>query len=181
MGTVLSIAGAMMIRTRVIRARIIGACAGLLLGCGDQAGPLALTIGTGEAAFAPLADGQEVSLVRGSQGGHHAWVSLRASGMTSEYGLVEIRWEDLSGNRETLEGSPVRLRFAELEPEETDPAHVDPEVRELVGYPGVVAQPGCWLDRDVRLEVRLTDAMGAVAEDARIVVLRADDLDGCGP
>lgn len=46
--------------------------------CGN--GAAQLVIGQGEAAFAPLADGENVTAECGPQGGHHLWMSLGMSG-----------------------------------------------------------------------------------------------------
>lgn len=62
--------------------------AGLLLGCAggaveDSAGqhacdaPLRIELGTGETAYAPLVEGQEVVMVHGPQGGWHVDVAAR--------------------------------------------------------------------------------------------------------
>ncbi len=46
--------------------------------CGN--GAAQLVVGQGEAAFAPLADGENVVAECGPQGGHHLWMSLGMSG-----------------------------------------------------------------------------------------------------
>lgn len=63
----------------------------LLLGCppmeiGD-AGPPALVLGTGETAFVEVADGGELELIHGPQGGWHVIVAARLSGFDPD-GMV---------------------------------------------------------------------------------------------
>jgi len=58
----------------------------ILPGCGGgddgpDAGPPALTLGTGFEGFEPLADGADVWIIQGPQGGFHFIGSIRASGI----------------------------------------------------------------------------------------------------
>lgn len=61
-------------------------------GCGTGAEPpdmghsAAMTLGTADASgqFAPLVDGQDVTLVEGAQGGFHVWMKFRVAGMAPQ-------------------------------------------------------------------------------------------------
>lgn len=55
-----------------------------------------LVLGTGEARFAPLEDGQAVNLYAGIQGGHHIFGALRAFGITDP-SLVSLEFYVLDG------------------------------------------------------------------------------------
>lgn len=47
----------------------------------SDAGPLSLTLGTGQSTFVPIAEGETLLLARGCQGLQHVWTALRATGI----------------------------------------------------------------------------------------------------
>lgn len=117
-----------------------------------------LEIGTGTAIFDPLSEGVGVPLVRGAQGGWHIWIAVRASGLDTGVGRLTIR-KGLEGESAIEES--VGITF--------DPP--DPEGRRVfLGWPAVVAEPGCAVGERYRFEVELTTASGVRLEDEVVVV-----------
>jgi len=57
-----------------------------------------LELGKGQQAFAPLVEGEVVSLEPGPQGGHHVWLAMRSTGLRQMGSIVTIsgRLPDLS-------------------------------------------------------------------------------------
>jgi len=132
-----------------------------------------LELGTGEAEFAPLVDGQDVDLAAGAQGGHHLWLSMRAEGLAS--GRCELHvgvWseDDLEGRQDSWVS--VRVNPA------PDGA---PGSLEYIGWPGLIARPECFVERPVHFLVELTDERGVHAMDERVVVPHSADLGACVP
>lgn len=67
---------------RVLLVPLLAACDPGAQACEDAAAiPGVLDVGTGESAFEPIADGDEVQVSWGSQGGKHVYGSLRAEGL----------------------------------------------------------------------------------------------------
>lgn len=135
----------------------------LALGCGDATGvPAELVLGGGESRFLPLMDGDGEPLVAGSQGGHHLWLSLRASG---------------------LEPDDVRMELDVTPPAPAPPAHSDVQISltpsddpalplEFVGWPARVLMPECAVGEAVGFAVTLRDRRGRTASAA--ITLRAE-------
>lgn len=128
-----------------------------------DAGPVSIELGTGTASFRSIPfDGAELELIHGPQGGYHIDVAVRWSGLHPE-GL-RLRYETRRASDDE------RLALAEF-----------------LLHPGLVARDGAgWLrtgdrtvfdtmdprpfvDLDVRVLVRATDARGVIAEDMRAV------------
>lgn len=128
--------------------------------CGEASpGDGAVELGTGEWEFVPLADEAEVELVLGAQGGYHIWTSLRAEGLSPEDVMLEIETQPADDSLEPEQSRvPVDLESG------------DDGTLELVGWPAILSQPGCVVDRMLRLRVTLTDARGATAADERYVL-----------
>jgi len=145
-------------------ASILWLCAGLAAGCGGGAAPGEgwAELGTGEWEFVPIEDGQDVPLVAGSQGGHHVWASLRTEGLDPDRVMLEIETQPADGSMPP-EVSRVPVPF---EPMEAGGAR-------LLGWPAVLSEPGCVVDRMLRVTVTLTDEHGVRAGDERFVVPRA--------
>jgi hypothetical protein len=55
-----------------------------------SSGAPTVVIGQGEDAFAPLDEGEVVSIEAGPQGGHHVWLALRASGLRQQGSLLTV-------------------------------------------------------------------------------------------
>jgi hypothetical protein len=142
----------------------------LLAGCDDGARPDAdahaagwIEVGTGEWAFEPLEDGQDVPLVFGSQGGYHVWLSYRTGGLDPHNVQIEISTEILS--RPGSRTASVLTRSL---------AQVDgPEVYGQIGWPAVITEAGCAEGQLVEVAVTLRDRHDQVLEDARTVVPHA--------
>jgi hypothetical protein len=121
-------------------------------------------VGTGEWAFEPIEDEQEVELVAGSQGGYHIWVSMRAMGLDPEGVEMELRTQVVDAPEVPPSLSHLRL--------DLDPTG-EPDVYERLGWPARQPRPGCAVDRRVRISLRLTDETGRVASDERVVIPRS--------
>ena len=50
-----------------------------------------LVLGTGMTDYAPLAEGQELALERGPQGGHHVWIAVRMKNLRQSGSMTTIR------------------------------------------------------------------------------------------
>ncbi len=137
---------------------------GLAAGCSGGAAPGegVVELGTGEWEFVPLADAQEVELVFGAQGGYHVWTSFRAEGLSAEDVMLEIETQAADGST-APQTSRVPVDFDRT---------ADGSI-ELVGWPAILADPGCVVDRMLHVQVRLTDRRGATATDERYVVPHA--------
>lgn len=141
--------------------------------CADHAGientdePRA-ELGTGAVTFEELADGDEVPIVWGAQGGVHVWGSVRVEGIypgprgadTDETSprvdfLVEFASRPI--NFET--GGPRNFRI-----------RTDGTV-EIVGEPVVLVSPTTSVDREVTFSVRVADYCGSEVHDAREVTI----------
>ncbi len=109
-----------------------------------------LELGTGTARFEPLADGAEVPMVKGAQGGWHVWVSVRAEGLDSGLGSIEIEHQP-ADESEPAQVSRVGVTF--------DPP--DAEGRRVsLGWPAIFADPACSVGRLHRIRVTITTASG---------------------
>src|SRR2546430_1618590 len=80
--------------------------------CGKGAHPaVAVEIGTGAEGFVPLSSVDAVDIIDGPQGGHHIWVSLRATGFSVDDGAVADLWVQLPSETHTAGGLHVRPPF----------------------------------------------------------------------
>jgi len=139
----------------------------LAQGCtagGGASGPLAVELGTGEWEFVPLADGDDVSLAAGAQGGFHIWTSVRADVADPARVHLEITT--------TTDGSPFEPESSVVDVDMT-PATVD-GMHAFLGWPARLLHPGCARDHIVHVRARVTDRAGASGEDERDVVVRWD-------
>lgn len=127
------------------------------------AGQGELEVGTGDYLFVPLAEAQEVELVFGPQGGYHVWTSLRASGLEPRRVRMELDTVPVDGGRE-VERSRATIDLTRNQAE---------GVHEFLGWPAVLANPGCDLGRLLRINVRLEDSEGVTAEGEAQVMPRA--------
>jgi hypothetical protein len=153
---------------------LLAAC--LLAACGSDApdGPAEATVGTGSDAFVPLADGDDVMIVQGPQGGFHVFASVRVRGLEP-------------GNPEDL-GDPDNPTTV-FQAFEGD-ARVDLDAStytqglDATGEDGLYEMVGRLLILDIqaaaeldgatlRLTVSITDAAGRSAADQRTVTAHA--------
>lgn len=131
-----------------------------------------LELGSGSWRFEPLEDGAPVALVRGAQGGWHVWVSVRADGIDSDDVVLEIESQVADESR-PAQRTAVDVRL--------DRADADGR-RAFVGWPQVIADPGCMVGELLRLKVALTDSSGTrVVAERYVTVMGGDDPPGgCG-
>lgn len=109
-----------------------------------------LEIGTGTARFAPLSDGAEIPLVRGAQGGWHMWISVRASGLDTAFGSVEVA----HGPADESRPMDVTRAGATFDPPDALGR------RSMLGWPAILADPSCSVGRLHRVRVTVTTATG---------------------
>ncbi|WP_437665326.1 hypothetical protein [Sorangium sp. So ce1182] len=134
---------------------------GLAPGCagGDEApGQGIVELGTGEWRFEPLADGQEVELAHGAQGGWHLWTSVRTLGLEPEGVELEVTTTVL-GDPSSETTSRGRIELAELEDGRC----------EFIGWPAVLREPACAIGHTLRVRGVVLDARGTVATGERQV------------
>lgn len=136
-------------------------------GCAPDEGAPTLELGSGESRFVAVSPGDEVELVRGSQGGYHVWLSLRAHGLAGERMQMLLEVEPADGSMATQE-SHVRVFLDE-----------GADVSEYVGWPALIQTPECFVGRDVRVRAALTDDAGRTAVGEVVVVPVRDDMGEC--
>ncbi len=124
-----------------------------------------LEIGTGTWRFEPVADGGEVPLVYGAQGGWHLWLAIRVRGVAADSASLEVVHYPLASPHE-----PVRVAHG---------VHLDPEnpegFRAYLGWPAILERPACSVGHRYRLEVTLRPATGGKLSAVREVVVGAGD------
>jgi hypothetical protein len=134
--------------------------------CGAEPDPPAgeprLELGTGSWRFEALADGQDVELVRGAQGGWHLWISLRVTGAELDHPEVTLRMEPVDGSGPAQDTS-VPLAF--------DPPD-EKGARKLIGFTGIVNEPSCLVDTLLRVQASVSIASGEQLTDERDVMVR---------
>jgi hypothetical protein len=150
---------------------LVAACAIVsLTGCAATAADrepveAELELGTGTARFVALADGDEVAMVHGAQGGWHLWVSARATGMSSGVGSLEIAHGPADGSSE-LVATRAGVTF--------DPP--DAEGRRLtLGWQAILPDPACSVGRLHRVRITVTTASGERLTTERDVMPTAGD------
>ena len=136
---------------------LLGACAAPV---DDVPHEASLELGTGSWRFESLADGQEVELVRGAQGGWHVWVSLRVRGVDAQNPRVTLVMQPADESRPPSEVELV----ANLDPAD------DEGYRDFIGFPRVLDDPSCLVGEMVRIEARIDmGAEGVMASDRYVV------------
>ncbi len=143
------------------------------IGCVDDdyvvSGPAWVELGTGVADFVSLADARDVAIVTGVQGGYMIPLSLRAGGVVagdaadpSSPDNPAVAYRAYLVDSGLPVGVATRVRGLTT---------VDRDTVELVGtwllFDPTVDRAELF-DRDVRIELELTDATGARAEDAGV-------------
>lgn len=154
---------------------------GLLAGCATP--PVAL-LGTGELAWEPLAEGDDLTVIRGPQGGYHVLGSVRTAGLVP--GDAEAL-DDASNPtvtfQLTVDGealAPFAVYAQGLDP--LDPPR-DGLTHEMIGRLVIldVADDDEVVGLDATLSVEVADAVGVAALDERVVRLRAHPLNDAPP
>jgi len=153
----------------------------ILAGCGAEPGPCdslpmdgaSVEIGgapEGALGFEPFDDGADRPLVRGSQGGYHVWLNVRARGLCPTSTRLELRVFE--------ESTDTMVVFQSL------PAHLEPsvDVPDSADLPRAIAMIICpaltdgvpVADAVHSVDLSLTDADGRRAEASRRFVPRCD-------
>ncbi|MGK3982632.1 hypothetical protein WME99_06325 [Sorangium sp. So ce136] len=130
-------------------------------GCGGGDEPPAqgvVELGTGEWRFEPLADGQEVELAHGAQGGWHMWTSVRTFGLEPEGVELEVT-TTVVGDPSSATTSRGRIELTELEDGRC----------EFIGWPAVLREPACAIGHTLQIRGVVLDARGTVATGERQV------------
>lgn len=138
----------------------------LLAACGtatEESPAPRVEVGTGR-QFTALAEGALLELVRGSQGGQHVFVSLRAWGLSPLTAQVELSLVRVDDGRVVSAPHNLRLPF-QPGADPTAPATLE-------GLLLVVPDPELAVDREVRLVANVHAESGALATDARTATLR---------
>lgn len=158
---------------------LASACAALLLaaGCGDPVAPeplpAELEVGIGQAdgtGFIAIADGADVELVPGAQGGFHIWVNVRVHGAAGELFLEREA-------RRVVDDELVSLAI---------PQYIAVSDQAMDGWwdnPGAMPSFMCpaplgidVFDQELYFDVRLVDDTGAVlAADSMALTARCPD------
>ena len=123
-----------------------------------------LELGTGTARFVPLADGDEVAMVRGAQGGWHLWISARATGMGA-MGSLEIAHGPADGS------TPPEVTRAGVT---FDPADAEGR-RTTLGWQAILSDPPCSVGRLHRVRITVTTSSGERVSAERDVMPTAGD------
>lgn len=92
-GTAFALSSRWMTRSARLNALTILMSLAACLGCGPTSSMPSegdVEVGTGEWQFEPFEDGDVLPLIRGSQGGHHVWISVRSDNMTSGNATLSI-------------------------------------------------------------------------------------------
>ena len=155
------------VQQRCLRVVVHLLALGLVAGCASPVAPSPdVELGTGTWQFESLADGQELSLVRGAQGGWHIWLGVRTT--------------DLAMPDPATQRAPVAI---ELQPadELTEPQRVETELffgpedangqRMMLGWPAIVADPACAVGQLMRVSAELDAADGTAHIDERYVMI----------
>lgn len=131
------------------------------IGASDTVAGPGCEVGAGTEAFLPLANGDEISIIAGPQGGYHIFTS--------------VRWQ-------RLDAEPARVRISARVAEtdeylgpgnESSPPAADADGwRQVVGLLNFVTNPGLARGQEIVLRAEVHDDAGAGAVDERVVVAR---------
>lgn len=146
-----------------------------LLGCAEpeKAEPLPplVELGTGEVEFVPLAEGDELEVVHGPQGGYHFTVSMRVQGIDAgDPSDLDAPNNPITLFQAFLGGERIDLNAA-LYRQGIDPS-AEPGVYEMLGRRLILdIQSDAELDGlECLVDVTVTDADGQELHDERTVV-----------
>jgi hypothetical protein len=135
--------------------------------CAPAPGDATLELGTGESRFEAVEPGGEVLLVRGSQGGYHVWMSMRALGLQGERMDMLLEVQPTDGSM-AVQQSWVRVFMDELE-----------TGSEYVGWPATIRDAECFVGREVLVRAAITDERGKTAVGEMLIVPRRDGMEEC--
>lgn len=171
-----------------LRAATIAAA--LAIGCAERPAPSAeldadtpsegggatvtFELGKGQFTFEPLTDGEELPIFAGPQGGHHVYVSMRVRGIGPERVVVRSTTAIGADPDLVLEwGSRVTFR-AESSSDaggSLDAAIDQHAYHVYTGWPAQLIDAPEHVGERARVEMKLEDARGHRASDARTVVI----------
>lgn len=143
---------------------LVSVCAVVGAGCvaSSRAEPATprLELGTGTARFAELADGAELPMVHGAQGGWHVWVAVRVVGADVSLASLELEHQPAD------ESAPPEVTRTGIV---FDPASADGS-RASLGWAVIFPDPACSVGRLHRIHATLTTATGLRLEAEREIV-----------
>ena len=120
-------------------------------------------IGTGVTTFVPIADGADVELVNGPQGGWHVDVTLRLYDVNPQELTMRIEGYDVAS------GMPVGVPIERILTERRVQPEADHWLRLGDQLIFAIEGPEEVTDTDVRIEVRITTPEGATATAEKVV------------
>ncbi len=144
----------MIARLALAIALILASCATPIVdtdGGPSDAGPISLTLGTGEHAFTAITDGDTLLLARGCQGLQHVWISLRATGIAPRGVRVRLSFTRVSDGA---------LVSAEFDTAITFTPDASGTYDELSGLMLVLPTPAPALGQPLVLRGEITDRAG---------------------
>lgn len=134
----------------------------------SDAGPLSLSLGTGQHEFTPIAQNQTLLIARGCQGLQHVWISLRATGIAPRGVHVQL-W--------LTRTSDEVMVSAELDTAITFTPNGERD--DLSGLMLVIPLPDAAIGQPLRLEGQITDREGR-GTSATVPVTIAWGTEVCG-
>lgn len=137
--------------------------------CAESTDPW-VEMGTGEVAFAPVADGDSMTLAMGAQGGFHFWISVHGGGVDAGRARLRVAAEPVGWDGPTQEETQT-ITLAATAGDEI----------ECVGVPVVLSYAECAVDRSLRLTLTLIANDGTMASDSRVIVPRPPAGEEMGP
>jgi hypothetical protein len=125
-------------------------------------GPPALTVGTGQTDYAPVADDATVELERGPQGGHHLWIAVRTRQLRQARAMITLRAEQPGSDLAV----PNTAFVFSLSQDEGSACKVYGLRYQLDNGQAPVS---AFLDKPLRVTVEVTDRRGARASASKTV------------
>lgn len=136
---------------------------------GSFTGTPHVELGQGELMFAALADDEALPYAAGSQGGHHVFVSFRASSLDPTRVHVKVTTSVL--NRPELDLTREgRVNFGDANESGGDGPSYD-----FAGWPAQILMAPCHVGEAVRIDVSLTDLDMREAHDSRTIRIARPD------
>jgi hypothetical protein len=127
----------------------------------------AVLLGTGEAEFESMEGEPQLTLVAGVQGGFHIWASFLAYGFPSR-NVEMVLTTSVEGTSEVIPNR-ANLRMNETFDPEGTPAYT------YAGFPAQVYDARCSHGKRVRINVKLSDTEGGIAEDTRYCIVSLEE------
>jgi hypothetical protein len=132
-------------------------------------------LGTGDTAFEPLVEDQDLAITPGPQGGCHFWLAVRTAGFAQRRFKIQYEVFFADSSTTTMSRSTFTVRLRQV-PEM-------PDLCEQVGVTAFLIEPWRFEDRSVRIDVNVTDDEGRTDSESRTVVARWPSSlpdNGCG-